>query len=221
MRVKIVLSIVIGLILAPSGFGAGILQGLAPADLKRIEAGEQVLITKAMEGYPWPQAQIFQRTDLSASALMSVFFDYDQAFRYVPNCKISVISKQISPVVAEVDYEVEVPILANECYTAENSLKRLPHGGYAVYWRLIRATNIESSIGSLYVEPYKNGSILRYTSLIKPASKAAVLLRGIAISQMKDTVNAIVSEAETLDSKSPNVVKGKITAMETALNTDK
>ncbi len=202
-----------------SAQSGNLLGELSAADAKRVEAGQQVLITRAIDGYPWPEAQIYQRTNLSPASLMAVFFDYSQAFRFVPNCKVSTISKQITPVLAEVDYEVSVPILPDEAYTAENALKRLPGGGYAVSWRVIRATSIESSAGSLYVEPQGDGSILRYTNLIKPASRAAVLLRGIMISQMKDTVQAIIDEAEGMHSKFPFVVEGKITAMETALNT--
>ncbi len=219
MRTQVGFALIILPFLALSAQDGNLLGGLSAADVKRVDAGEQVLITRAIDGYPWPEAQIYQRTDLSPASLMAIFFDYNQAFRFVPNCKASTISKQITAVLAEVDYEVSIPIFPDEAYTAENALKRLPCGGYAVSWRVIRATSIESSAGSLYVEPHGDGSILRYTNLIKPASRAAGLLRGIMISQMKDTVQAIVDEAEGMRAKSPMVVEGKITAMETALNT--
>jgi len=204
--------------LSPMVVCAGVMDQLSAGDRARVEAGEQVLISTPIPGYPWPRAEIFQRTPLPAASIMAVFFDYNQAFKFVPNCKVSKISKQISPVIAEVDYEVAVPILPDEAYTAENKIQRLPGGGYAVYWRVLKASSVESSAGSLYVEPLGDGSVLRYTNLVKPASKAAVLLRTMAISQMKDTVNAIVKEAESLQAKSPAMVKGKVQAMETALN---
>lgn len=218
MQTKPLTLVVVLVIIAPWILSAGVLDDLSAADKARVEAGEQVLISTPVPGYPWPRAEIFQRTRLPASAIMAVFFDYNQALNYVPNCKVSKISKQITPVLAEVDYQVDVPVLPDEAYTAENALKRVPGGGYAVYWRVLRATSIESSAGSLYVEPMGDGSVLRYTNLVKPASKAAFLLRSVAISQMKDTVSAIVTEAESMESKSPIVVKGKIQAMETALN---
>jgi hypothetical protein len=206
------------LTLSPMAVCADVMDKLSAADRARVEAGEQVLISTSIAGYPWPRAQIFQRTPLPAASVMAVFFDYNQAFRFVPNCKVSRISKQISPVIAEVDYEIDLPILPDESYTAENKIQRVPGGGYAVYWRVLKASSVESSAGSLYIEPLGEGSVLRYTNLVKPASKAAILLRTVAISQMKDTVNAIVKEAESLQAKSPAIVKGKVHAMETALN---
>jgi len=215
--------IVVAVFLAFSNLclNASILDGLSAADKARIEAGDQVMVSKTLPGYPWPRAQIFQRTKLSPASLMAVFFDYNEAFKFVPNCKVSKVSKQISPVIAEVDYEVDVPVLPDESYTAENSLKRLSGGGYAVYWRVLKSTSIESSEGNLYVEPSGTGSVLRYTNLVKPSSKAAFLLRTVAMTQMKDTVNAIVNHAESLQSKSPKVVESKIRAMETALSAAK
>lgn len=197
---------------------AKLLDDLTPAQRASVANGEQVLITKAVRHYPWPQLQIYQRTGVLPQQLMAVFFDYNQAYRYVPNCKVSRISRQISPVVCEVDYEVAVPILADEKYTARNSLSRLPGGGFAVHWKLLRATNIESSEGSLAVEPFEGGSVVRYTSLIKPASRAAALLRGIAINQMKETVDAILREAQTQKSETPSALAGKVSVMEAALD---
>lgn len=197
---------------------AKLLDDLTPAQRARVESGEQVLITKAKRHYPWPQLQIYQRADVKPQQLMAVFFDYNQAHRYVPNCKVSQISRQISPVVCEVDYEVEIPVLADEHYTAKNSLSRLPGGGFVVNWKLLRATSIESSEGSLAVEPFESGAVVRYTSLIKPASRAAALLRGIAISQMKETVSAILHEAQTQRDKTPSVLAGKVSVMEAALD---
>ena len=219
MRTLVCFALIFLPFLSLSAKNGNLLSELSAGDVERVESGKQVLITRAIQGYPWPEAQIYQRTDLTPASLMAVFFDYNQAFHFVPNCKASTISKQITPLLAEVDYEVAVPILPDESYTAENALKRLPGGGYAVSWRVIRATSIESSAGSLYVEPHGDGAILRYTNLIKPASVAAGLLRGIMISQMKDTVQAIIDEAEGMYTNSPMVVEGKITAMETALNT--
>lgn len=183
----------------------------------KVDAMEQVMITKAIPGYPWPQARIYQRSTLTPVELMAVFFDYNNAVQYVPNCIVSRVTREISPVRTEVEYEVKVPILKNEVYTAENWLKRTPDNGLKVVWHVLKATSIESSKGMLEVMPYEGGSILRYTNLIKPSSKAAILLRRVALGQMKDTVQAIVTEALKIQKNDPEELNKKIARLESAL----
>lgn len=198
--------------------GGDILTGLTAKEREGVMAGEQLLVTKAVSGYPWPQAQIYQRTPLKPEELMAVFFDYNAAHRFVPNCRISRVSRQISPLRCEVDYEVSVPVLPDEKYTAENTLSHRSGGGYVVSWKLLRATNIESSEGSFAVaSDGEGGSIIRYTSLIKPASRAAILLRGVAMGQMRDTVHAIVREAKMLRADHPAQLDAKVRIMNQAL----
>lgn len=171
---------------------------LSAADQKKVRAGAQVMTTQDLAGYPWPRARIYQTVDASPAQVMAVFFDYDNAHTFIPNCLESKISKKLNPRTFEVDYRIDVPILPDEVYTVRNELSRSADGSLQVDWRVLKATSILESEGSLKIEPLGAGSILRYTNLVKPSSAAAGLLRGMAMSQMKDTVQAIAGQAEKL-----------------------
>lgn len=172
---------------------AGVLNDLSSDDQARVKSGRQIMTSEPLDGYPWPRVRVYQTVNASPREVMAIFFDYDNAKNFVPNCEKSAISKKINARTFEVDYLVNVPILPDEAYTVLNELSG-SSDCLRVDWRVLRATSIKESEGELVVEPLGRGSVLRYTNLVKPGSRAAGLLKGIALGQMKDTVNAIVNQ---------------------------
>ncbi len=216
-RVKRVLFLLLmGLGFGPGGAQANLLGELSSADQARIKAGEQVMLTEPIDGYPWPRVIVYQKAPATPREVMAVFFDYDNASHYIPNCLKSAISKEIDPLDHEVDYVIDVPILPDEAYTALNTLSAPSPGVMKAQWRVLKATSIEESRGSLVVEPTEGGSLLRYTNLVKPASRAAIILRGVAMNQMKDTVQALVGEVR-LRMKNPAGLRPELARLDTAL----
>ncbi len=183
---------------APPLLRADLMRDLSAADQKKVLAGGQVMTTQDVPGYPWPKTQVYQLVRATPAQVMAVFFDYDNARRYIPNCLESKITRRLSLRSVEVSYLIAVPILADEAYTALNTLSTGPNGSLRVDWKLLKATSILESHGSLVVEPHGQGAILRYSNLVKPSSAAAGLLRGVALGQMRETVQAIVNQAEKL-----------------------
>lgn len=176
---------------------ADLFSELSTADQKRVKSGEQVMTTETLADYPWPRARVYQLVKATPREVMAVFSDYNRACDFVPNCLKSRVSKQISPLVAEVDYVIDVPMLADEAYTVRDTLSAGAGGSLTVKWKLVRATSVLETEGNLYAEPYGSDmSLIRYTNLVKPSSVAAPLLKGVAMSQMKDTVQAIVDQVE-------------------------
>ncbi len=175
---------------------ADVMKDLSTADQQRVKSGEQVMVTEPLDGYPWPKVKVYQAVKATPREVMAVFTDYNNAATFVPNCLKSQIAKQVSPLCADVDYVIDVPILPDEAYTVQNTLCAEDGGALCVAWKLQKATSILESAGNILVEPSGDGSLIRYTNLVKPSSKAAMLLRGMALSQMKDTVNAIVVAVE-------------------------
>jgi hypothetical protein len=167
---------------------------LSSADQARVRAGQQVLVTESIEGYPWPRAKVFQLVKATPEQVMAVFFDYNCARSYVPNCTKSQIAKEIDPRTFEVDYVVDVPLFPDEAYTVRNELCAGEDGALSVKWRVLRATSILESRGSLRAEPAGGGALICYMNLVKPSSRAAGFLKGIAMGQMKDTVSALVNQ---------------------------
>ncbi len=202
---------------ASGSHAGGLIDALAPADAARVRAGEQVLVTEDVKGLPWPRARIFQTVAASPEEVMAVFFDYDNACDFVPNCEKSKISKVIDPVTFDVDYVVAVPILADEAYTARNSLHAEEGGRLVVEWSVLRASSIKSSEGSFTVEPFGDGAILRYTNLVEPSSQAAMLLKGVALSQMRDTISALVGQVKRKRAERPGDLQALVERMKAAL----
>jgi hypothetical protein len=176
---------------------AGLFSDLSTADQNKVKAGEQVMTTEILDGYPWPRVRVYQMIKATPREVMAVFTDYNNACQFVPNCLKSKISKNVNPLVTEVDYVIDVPMLADEAYTVRDTLSAAGGGALVVSWKMLRATSIEESAGNLHAEPFgADASIIRYTNLVKPSSVAAPLLKGVAMSQMKDTVQAIADQVE-------------------------
>lgn len=172
---------------------------LSASDQQKVREGGQVMVMDTLDGYPWPRVRVYQAVKATPTEVMAVFTDYDRGREFVPNCLKSKVSKEISPRVTQVDYVIDVPVFADEAYTARNTLSQESGGALRVAWKVLKATSILESEGSLYAEPSgAEGSLIRYTNLVKPSSSAAPLLRNVAMSQMKDTVSAIVGRVQKL-----------------------
>jgi hypothetical protein len=202
---------------AAKGF-AGLLDELDASDRAKVLAGHQVALQEEVEGKPWPRLRIYQLVRASAEDVAAVFFDYDNSKTFVPDLLHSKISKKISPCVLEVDYEVEVPILADEAYTARNVLKTTDDGGYRVSWNLVRALQTKDATGHLRIEPRgEDSSIICYTNLVTPSSGMAGILKKIGISRMKKTVEAMVRQIQNQKSNHPNDLARQVAALREAI----
>jgi hypothetical protein len=175
-----------------------LLNKLDASQRERVLAGQQVMLQEEVEGKPWPRVRIFKRVNATPEEVAAVFFDYDNAKTYVPDVLHSKISKNVSPSVQEVDYEVDVPILADEAYTVRNEIKAIDGNSYNISWTLLRALQTKGADGSLQIEPYGKGeSIICYTNLVTPSSGMAKVLKKLAILKMQKTVTAISEKVET------------------------
>jgi hypothetical protein len=68
--------------------------------------------------------------------------------------------------------------------------------GVTVQWKLLKSAMADVSDGSLQVEPYKTGSIMRYTNYVKPKFSLAGMAKGAALDSVKTTVTELKAEAE-------------------------
>jgi hypothetical protein len=194
----------LGCFLVAAGLAhASLMNELSTEDQQRVKSGDQVMVTESLDGYPWPRVTVYQVVKATPKEVMAVFTDYNNATKFVPNCLKSKISNEVSPTCSDVDYVIDVPILVDEAYTARNTLSEEPNGAFCVTWKILKATSILESQGSLLVEPLGDGSMLRYKNLVKPSSRAAMLLKGMAMNQMKETVQAIVDRVKTVKSDPP------------------
>ena len=194
-----------------------LLDDLDQKQIDQVAKGEQICLLEPVEGKPWPKVRIYQKVGASPEEVAAVFFDYKNAKAYVPKLIKSDVSKQVSPCVADVDYGIDVPILPDEYYTARNTLTSEADGGYLVSWSLVKALQTKASEGSLRIERWNDGTVIRYTNLVTPSSGMAGLLKSTAIDQMKNTVRAIVTRVEKQKADKPDDLKVEIRDLESAL----
>lgn len=207
------------LIVSPTLALAGIRAELTPAQITNLDRGAQVVITEEVEGRPWPRIRIYQTVKASPEEVIAVFSDYAQAKTFVPDVIKSEVSRTISPCVLEVDYQIDVPMLPDESYTARNSLTSTGDS-YKVSWSLVRALQTKASEGSLRVDPDNQGSVICYTNLVTPGSSMAGLLRIPAMERMKSSVAAIVKKVEKQKAESPATLEKQILRLREVLKTD-
>ena len=203
---------------------AGLLDDLTREQRANLEKGDLIVLEQDIPGKPWPRVRIYKKIQASPEQVAGVFFDYNQAKTFIPDVLESRISKKISPGVMEVDYEVDVPILADEAYTARNEMKAL-QDGYQASWTLLRALQTKAAEGNLLIEPFENGSsVIRYTNLVTPSSGMAKILKLPAMARMHKTVLAIGQKVEQQKAKNPAELAAQVSrlreAMESTAATD-
>jgi hypothetical protein len=217
------LSLVVCLAALPAA-KASVLDDLTREQRANLEKGDLVVLEQDIPGKPWPRVRIYKKIQASPEQVAGVFFDYNQAKTFIPDVLESRISKKISPGVMEVDYEVDVPILADEAYTARNEMKAL-QDSYQASWTLLRALQTKAAEGNLLIEPFENGtSVIRYTNLVTPSSGMAKILKLPAMARMQKTVLAIGQKVEQQKAKNPAELAAQVArlreAMESTAATD-
>lgn len=196
---------------------AGLVDDLNREQRKNLKNGELIVLEQDIPGKPWPRVRIYKQIQATPEEVAAVFFDYDQAKTYIPDVLESKVSKKITPCLKEVDYAVDVPILADEAYTALNELKATD-GGYQVSWSLLRALQTKAAEGNMLIEPFEGGtSVIRYTNLVTPSSGMAKLLRGPAMSRMQKTVLAIGEKVEKQKSSHTTELASQVARLREAL----
>ncbi|HEY5770642.1 MAG TPA: hypothetical protein VIS71_12425 [Terrimicrobium sp.] len=205
------------LISAPVLVADSLLSELNSAQKTQVEDGSQVVVTENIDGKPWPRIKVYRLVDASPEQVAAVFFDYESAKSFIPNVIKSEISNRLSPCTIEVDYGLDVPIFPDEFYTVRNNLRLVDENSYCIDWKLLRSVLTKDSVGNIRVEAWEGKAVICYQNLVTPGSNIAVLLRGRAIEQMKETTKALANKVETEKSADPPALKRQVAALRAAL----
>ncbi len=174
---------------------ANVADSLSPDQLKQVEAGQMVVTQKDMPGGIWPQLTVYTLVKATVATVVGVFRDYDHAQDFQANLISAKVTSQPAPNVYVVDYTSKMPLFGTMSYTVQNTFSE-SNGGSNVQWKLLKSPMADISDGSLRVEPFGSGSIMRYTNYVKPKSSIAIVAKGAALSEVKNTVAALKAEAE-------------------------
>ncbi len=198
MRKPLLLLLTILAAAAPAG--ASMVDELGAADRAKLESGQGVLVTIEKPGATWPEVRIYRKVKATPEGVTDLFLDYENADSFIGNLESAVVENQPDGNTKDVRYTVKLPVLFTISYLVRNRYEKTP-GGYTVHWNLLESLFAKSAVGKLRVEPHGDMAVICYANHVEPATRLVAGLRGHAIKEASNTVDAIVKEAERRHAK--------------------
>ena len=180
--------------------GASMVDELSASDKAKLESGQGVLVTVEKPGATWPEVRIYRKVKATPEGVTKLFLDYENAGSFIDNLESAVVEKQPDANTKDVRYTVKLPVLFTISYLVRNRYEKTPEG-YTVHWNLLESIFAKSAVGKLRVEPHGDTAVICYANHVEPATKLVAGLRGHAIKEASNTVDAIVKEAERRHAK--------------------
>ena len=185
---------------AAAPVGASMVDELGASDRAKLESGQGVLVTVDKPGATWPEVRIYRKVEATPEGVTKLFLDYENAGSFIDNLESAVVEKQPDANTKDVRYTVKLPVLFTISYLVRNRYEKTPEG-YTVHWNLLESLFAKSAVGKLRVEPHGETAVICYANHVEPATRLVAGLRGHAIKEASNTVDAIVKEAERRHAK--------------------
>jgi hypothetical protein len=93
---------------------------------RTVDTGHQVFVAEDVAASSWPRACTYQFVAATPEEAAAVFADYARHAAFIPDIKQSTVSLVIDQRTAEVDYVLDIPIVADEAYTVRDRLSATP-----------------------------------------------------------------------------------------------
>ena len=183
---------------APSG--ASMVEELGASDRAKLEGGQSVMTTIEKPGAIWPEVRIYRKVKATPEGVTKLFLDYENAGSFIDNLESAVVEKEPDSNTKDVRYTVKLPVLFTISYLVRNRYEKTPEG-YTVHWNLLESLFAKSAVGKLRVEPHGDMAVICYANHVEPATRLVAGLRGQAMKEASNTVDAIVKEAERRHAK--------------------
>ncbi len=192
---RLILACLLLSIAAPARAVAGVADALTADQISQLKSGQLVVTSRTITGGAWPELTVYTLVNAPVSVVESVFRDYAHAQDFQKGLISANVLEHPSPDVYVVAYTSKLPLVGKTTNTVQNTFES-SSGGLTVSWKLLKSDTADVSDGSLRVEPYGNGSILRYTNYVQPKSAIAGLAKWAAADSVKTTVTELKTEAE-------------------------
>jgi ribosome-associated toxin RatA of RatAB toxin-antitoxin module len=175
---------------------ASMVKEVPKSQREELAGGQTVVKSTDIEGLPWPQLSLYRVVNAPPSVVSALFTDYAAAPTFTPGILSAQVIATNPDGTKDVRYTVKVPILQKISYTVRNTYESSDQC-YKVSWKLLQSPLAKQSDGSLRVEPYDGDrTLLCYTNLCVPVTNLVAGLKGQALVEAKNTVLALVTEAE-------------------------
>jgi len=180
-------------------------QQLSAEQRALLDAGHPLFLTWDVPGSPWPRTCAFENVDATPEEAAAAFTNYPRQRAYIPRIRKSLVSRVVDPATAEVDYTLDVPMVADEDYTVRDRVSVDDSGAsYTIEWTLVRASSTKAIAGSVRFEPHRlqgtprDVTLMSYCNLVTPGSGLAKLsfIKSRALVQAREAAHAIVVEVE-------------------------
>lgn len=181
---------------------------LSKSEYKTLNSKGFVVESRVISGAPWPEVIIYALINSKVIDSVAIFSAYDDQKLFVPDLVKSIPVKKINSRDIHVSFEMDMAWpLSNALYTTGNKLKVKKDGKYSVEWYLVSSDSSDDIRGEALFIPYKNITLLKYTSFIKPKSIFASLLEGTMLGSIKNAVQATVDHIEKINKIKPKLSK--------------
>jgi hypothetical protein len=199
---------------------------LSPEQRAILDTARQLSIVVDVSGSRWPRTCVYQYIDSSPEEAVAVFTDYERQMAYISSLRKSKISQVLDKRTVEVDYVLDVPIVADEDYTVRDHLSSNDSTNYRVDWTLVRASSTKAIEGSARFERYRlpntssDGTLLAYCNLVTPGSRLAGLgfVRNRAVREVGETTKAIAGQVERERASERSLLEQQVRALRSALS---
>lgn len=171
---------------------------LSKEEMGQLEKGEIIQKTREVEGSSWPEITQYSMVEASPLEAMAIFSALDYQKAYVPNILKSTPIKHISAVEVLTEYEMHVPFPLSNAHYTHGSIVHQYDEDYELTWYKVESTSTEVVKGSAYFSPYKNKTLFRYRSYIKPKSMFGSLVKKMMLKDVKKSIEAIRTHIEKL-----------------------
>ena len=190
---------------------------LTNAEGMRLEAGETVVKTRRVAGFPWPEATVYRRVAASPEEVMAVYADFEGQAGLLPNLVESRVLRRLSRHSFHVYYEYE-NAGPNERYMVETALDRTP-GGYRASWQLVSARFTRRLSGHLSAELFGPGALITHVNRVDPGLLGVTLGdHQTIVRQMTESVEALTRYVERIRVEQPDRLRLLARALTTMLS---
>jgi hypothetical protein len=199
--------IIFFMLAAMTAFGAddhSTWESLTPSQQGILVDGKPVVVEEEVAENAWPRYIVYRLVDCPPAKVAALFWDCEQAPKYVPNCLSVQMVARPTPWIHEAEYTLHMPMmLPEEVYVSRNELTDPAKDVYEISWKVCQARYIKGSEGNLRVSPVGSKALLCYNNLVMPGSSIAGLLQSEARSQVVASVDALARQVEHEICKTP------------------
>ena len=114
-------TLLFSVLLCTAAARAEMLTELSPADIAKLESGENVLTTIEKPGAIWPEVRIYRKVNATPQSVTDLFLDYEHANTFISNLKSAVVENEPDGNTKDVRYTVKLPVLFTISYLVRNS----------------------------------------------------------------------------------------------------